>query len=288
MIPATTGAAVLVTDRDALTAARADMRGTVAAVLTMGALHDGHASLIRLARERADHVLVTVFVNPLQFGPGEDFERYPRTLDADIAIASAAGADVVFAPDRAQIWPVAPRVTVDAGPLQVLYEGALRPGHFNGVCTVVLALFNLLRPHLSVFGSKDAQQVAVIRAMVADLAVPVEIVGAPIIREADGLAMSSRNRYLSPVERSQATLLHRALLAGAAAGMAGASAVLQATKDVLAGEPDVAPDYVSLVTDSFDAVDASYEGNAMLILAARVGSTRLLDNISVALRAEGN
>ncbi|MCU1678499.1 MAG: Pantoate--beta-alanine ligase [Frankiales bacterium] len=248
----------------------------------MGALHDGHASLIRLARQRADHVLVSIFVNPLQFGAGEDFERYPRPLESDLAIAHAAGADLVFAPDRREVWPTPPKVTVDAGPVQHLYEGAIRPGHFNGVCTVVLALFNLLRPDISVFGQKDAQQLAVIKAMVRDLAVPVQIVGAPIVREADGLAMSSRNRYLSAAERADATVLSRALAAGAARGADGGGAVLDAAREVLASVPAVRVDYLDLVTPDFAPAD---EGGALLVVAAGVGGTRLLDNVPVALMA---
>lgn len=259
------------------------MTGRVAAVLTMGALHEGHASLVRLARERADHVVVTVFVNPLQFGAGEDFERYPRTLDADLLVAADAGADVVFAPTRAQVWPAPPLVTVDAGPLQHAFEGAIRPGHFSGVCTVVLTLFHLVQPHVSVFGRKDAQQLAVVRAMVRDLALPVEIIGAPIVREADGLALSSRNRYLSPDERARAVVLSRALAAGAAAGPRGRQAVLASASGVLASEPLVAPDYLELVTPAFDVADDTHPGDALLIVAARVGTTRLLDNVAVTI-----
>ena len=252
----------------------------------MGALHVGHASLIRLARERADHVIVTVFVNPLQFGAGEDFERYPRTLEADLAVASAAGADVVFAPQRFEIWSTPPRVTVDAGPLQHVFEGAVRPGHFNGVCTVVLTLFHLLRPQVSVFGEKDAQQLAAIRTMVRDLAVPVEIVGAPIVREGDGLAMSSRNRYLSPAERLSAGVLARALRAGADAGSSGRAGVLSAAAEVLATEPSVHTDYLDVVTADFEPAQA---GVARVIVAGRVGATRLLDNMPVALQgADGS
>jgi pantoate--beta-alanine ligase len=247
----------------------------------MGALHAGHASLIRLARERADHVVVTVFVNPLQFGAGEDFERYPRTLEADVALASAAGADVVFAPQRSDIWPTPPRVTVDAGPLQHVYEGAVRPGHFNGVCTVVLALFHLLRPQVSVFGEKDAQQLAAIRAMVRDLAVPVEILGAPIVREPDGLAMSSRNRYLSSADRQAAAVLARGLRAGAAAGRLGREGVLEAAAAVIAAEPSVQTDYLDVVTADFEPARS---GSARIIVAARVGGTRLLDNMAVELK----
>ena len=272
---------MLISDRAALTAARDALPGSVAAVLTMGALHDGHASLIRIARKRADHVLVSVFVNPLQFGESDDLQRYPRTLDADVELAVTSGADLVFAPDRADIWPAPPRVTVDAGPVQHLYEGAIRPGHFNGVCTVVLALFHLLRPDVSVFGDKDAQQLAVIRAMVRDLALSVEIVGAPIVREADGLAMSSRNRFLAAPERAAATVLSRALRAGADMSGAGRQAVFQAAGEVLATEPSVHPDYLDIVTPEFDI---AHGGDGRIIVAARVGAVRLLDNMPVALK----
>jgi pantoate--beta-alanine ligase len=188
--------------------------GHVALVPTMGALHGGHRSLMRLARERADTVVVSVFVNPLQFGPDEDFDRYPRDLAADTALCAEEGVDVVFAPSVGTMYPAPQMVTVDAGPMGERLEGASRPGHFTGVLTVVAKLLNLVRPDTAVFGEKDAQQIALVRRMVADLDVPVEIVGAPILRDPDGLASSSRNVYLSDAERRSALALSRALRAG--------------------------------------------------------------------------
>ncbi|MFD7033314.1 pantoate--beta-alanine ligase, partial [Streptomyces sp. NPDC059917] len=187
-------------------------------VMTMGALHEGHATLIRTARERAGtagQVVVTVFVNPLQFGANEDLDRYPRTLDADLEIAAAAGADAVFAPAADEVYPGgAPQVRISAGPMGTLLEGATRPGHFDGMLTVVAKLLHLTRPDAALFGQKDAQQLALIRRMVTDLNFPVEVVGVPTVREADGLALSSRNRYLSDPERRTALALSRALAAG--------------------------------------------------------------------------
>ena len=186
--------------RAELAAARDALTGTVGVVMTMGALHSGHETLLRAARERADHVLVTIFVNPLQFGPNEDFDRYPRTLDADLEICRRAGADLVFAPAVADMYPDGqPRVRVDPGPLGEELEGASRPGFFHGVLTVVLKLLQLTRPDLAFFGEKDYQQLTLVRRMARDLDVPVEIVGVPTVREPDGLALSSRNRYLRRV-----------------------------------------------------------------------------------------
>ncbi|MBM7168370.1 pantoate--beta-alanine ligase, partial [Streptomyces sp. G44] len=192
--------------------------GRRAVVMTMGALHDGHASLIRAARRAAGpdgEVVVTVFVNPLQFGAGEDLDRYPRTLDADVKIAEQAGADAVFAPAVDEVYPGGePQVRVSAGPMGTVLEGATRPGHFDGMLTVVAKLLHLTGPDVALFGQKDAQQLALIRRMVRDLDFPVEIVGVPTVREDDGLALSSRNRYLSPEERRTALALSRALFAG--------------------------------------------------------------------------
>ncbi|WP_461030984.1 pantoate--beta-alanine ligase, partial [Streptomyces sparsus] len=191
--------------------------GRRAVVMTMGALHEGHAALVRSARKRvgADgHVVVTVFVNPLQFGAGEDLDRYPRTLDADLELAAAAGADTVFAPSVEEVYPGGePQVRITAGPMGERYEGAARPGHFDGMLTVVAKLLHLTAPDLAFFGEKDAQQLALITRMVRDLNFPVEVVGVPTVREEDGLALSSRNRYLSPAERRIALGLSRALFA---------------------------------------------------------------------------
>lgn len=197
------------------------MPGRTAVVMTMGALHEGHASLIRAARERVGDeglVTVTVFVNPLQFGAGEDLDRYPRTLDADLKVAAEAGADIVLAPPVHEVYPGGePEVRIGAGPMGGRYEGASRPGHFDGVLTVVAKLLHLTRPDVAFFGEKDAQQLALIRRMVTDLNFPVRIVGVPTVREPDGLALSSRNRYLTPAERGTALALSRALFAGRAA-----------------------------------------------------------------------
>jgi pantoate--beta-alanine ligase len=257
------------------------LTGRVALVPTMGALHEGHRSLIRLAREHADHVVVSIFVNPLQFGPNEDFSRYPRTFEQDLAACEAEGVAVVFAPSVEEMYPSPLQVTVSAGTMGTIVEGAIRPGHFDGVLTVVLKLFNLVGPDVAVFGQKDAQQLALIRRMVADLNVPVEIVGALTLREADGLAMSSRNVYLSADDRLRALALSRALRAGSAER--APSAVLRAARAVLDGE-GVEPDYLVLVDPAtFTEVDDTYYGPAVLAVAARIGTTRLIDNVVLEL-----
>ena len=256
--------------REELAAARAGLRGRVAVVMTMGALHDGHVALLRAARAQADAVVLTVFVNPLQFGPGEDLDRYPRTLEADLALAAAEGVDLVFAPTPDVVYPAEPLVRVTAGPLGEVLEGAHRPGHFDGVLTVVLKLLHLVRPDVALFGEKDAQQLACIRRMVADLDVPVDVVGVPTVREPDGLALSSRNRYLSPDERSTALALSRALREVADTGDVAAG------RAVLDAEAGVAVDYLERVDPlSFDP-DPS---GTLVVVAARVGTTRLIDNL---------
>ncbi|MGY1717978.1 pantoate--beta-alanine ligase [Blastococcus sp. SYSU DS0552] len=275
--------------RPAVAASAAELRrlvdalpGPVALVPTMGALHEGHRTLVRAARERAGSVVVSVFVNPTQFGPGEDFDRYPRTWDADLAALAEEGADVVFHPPVEEVYPPgAVGVTVDPGPLGSVLEGAVRPGHFAGVLTVVAKLFGLVRPDLALFGEKDYQQLTLIRAMARELALGVEVVGVPTVREDDGLALSSRNRYLSPEERARAATLHQALRAGADAGPHGAEAVLAAARAVLAEAPDLVQDYLEL-TD-IDLGPAPAAGPARLLVAVRAGSTRLLDNTAVRL-----
>lgn len=270
--------------RTELAAALADAPGTVGVVMTMGALHDGHAELLRQARRRADTLVATIFVNPLQFGPNEDFDRYPRTFDADLASCAAAGVDVVFAPTRDEMYPdAAPMVTLDPGSLGGQLEGASRPGFFHGVLTVVCKLLQLTRADLAFFGEKDYQQLALIRRMVGDLDLPVEIVGVPTVREPDGLALSSRNRYLSADERVSALALSAALRAGAAVAETGADGVLAAAHRVLAGAAGVHLDY--LVLAGADLGPAPPEGPARLLIAARVGDTRLIDNIPLSLRA---
>ncbi|MET8752890.1 pantoate--beta-alanine ligase [Streptomyces sp. NPDC004667] len=304
--------------------------GRRAVVMTMGALHEGHATLVRTAREQAGpdgQVVVTVFVNPLQFGANEDLDRYPRTLDADLRIAEEAGADAVFAPAVEEVYPGGdPQVRITAGPMGERLEGATRPGHFDGMLTVVAKLLHLTRPDLALFGQKDAQQLALIRRMVTDLNFPVDVAGVPTVREEDGLALSSRNRYLSPFERHTALALSRALFAGRdrlaaqaalraraeaapasderAAGLARlgeirASADAHAVSAACSGLPDAVRaaaqhvleeagrhdpplvlDYLALVDpQDFTDVGPDFTGQAVLAVAAKVGATRLIDNI---------
>jgi pantoate--beta-alanine ligase len=256
-----------------------------AVVMTMGALHDGHRALLRAARDLvgADGpVIVTIFVNPLQFGAGEDFGRYPRMLEDDLAVCADERVDVVFAPSEEEMYPGGPpQITIDPGPLAAELEGATRPTHFAGVLTVVAKLLNLTVPVYAVFGEKDYQQLVLTRRMVSDLELPYQIVGVPTVREADGLALSSRNRYLSETERAVAPTLSRALTAGQEAGPRGAEAVVAAARALLSREPQVVVDYLAL-----RGVDLSPEpahGEARLLVAARVGDTRLIDNIAVHL-----
>ncbi|MFJ8668649.1 pantoate--beta-alanine ligase [Streptomyces sp. NPDC093600] len=314
-------------------------RGRRAVVMTMGALHDGHATLIRAAREyvgRDGFVVVTVFVNPLQFGAGEDLDRYPRTLDADLELAFAAGASAVFAPSAEEVYPGGePQVRITAGPMGERLEGTSRPGHFDGMLTVVAKLLHLTRPDVAFFGQKDAQQLALIRRMVRDLNFPVEIVGVPTVRESDGLALSSRNRYLATAERRTALALSRALFAasdrlaaqqalaaraaslpgsesraealsrlGEARAAADAHAVAQATAsewggadavraaaravldDAAKADPPLVLDYLALVDPAdFTDVADDHHGEAILAVAARVGTTRLIDNIPLTFGA---
>ncbi|GGO12677.1 pantoate--beta-alanine ligase [Micromonospora parathelypteridis] len=271
--------------RAELAAARAALTGTVGVVMTMGALHSGHETLLRAARKQADHVLVTIFVNPLQFGPNEDFDRYPRTLDADLEVCRRAGADLVFAPSVADMYPDGqPRVRLDPGPLGAELEGASRPGFFHGVLTVVLKLLQLTRPDLAFFGEKDYQQLTLVRRMTRDLDVPVEVVGVPTVREPDGLALSSRNRYLSESERAAALSLSAALRAGGQAADEGldAKAVLAAAHAAFgAGTPGARLDYLVL-TDP-ELAPGLESGPARLVIAAWVGATRLIDNAAIHL-----
>jgi pantoate--beta-alanine ligase len=263
---------------------RADLPGPVALVPTMGALHEGHRTLVREARQRAGSVVVSVFVNPTQFGPGEDYDRYPRTWDDDLAALAEEGADVVFHPGVDEVYPPGSvGVTVQPGPLGGVLEGAVRAGHFAGVLTVVAKLFGLVRPDVALFGEKDYQQLTLIRAMARELALGIEVVGVPTVREDDGMALSSRNRYLTADQRRTAAALSAALRAGAAAGAEGADAVLAAARAVLAGAPDLVPDYLEL-TDP-DLGPAPTAGPARLLVAARAGSTRLIDNVPVTLGA---
>jgi len=269
----------LVRTRAELAAARAGVAGSLALVPTMGALHDGHAELIRYAGTLADAVAVSLFVNPLQFGPAEDLDRYPRTLERDLELLDRLGVGLVFAPGATEMYPDGrPAVTVDPGPLGGLLEGASRPGHFAGVLTVVTKLLGLVRPDVAVFGEKDYQQLALIRRTVADLELGVRIVGAPTVRDPDGLALSSRNRYLSPEQRQQALALSRALRAGAEEGPSGAGSVLKAATEELRG---IDVDYLAL--RGVDLGPAPAAGPARLLVAARVGTTRLIDNVALTL-----
>ena len=280
---------MLIRTRKGLVAARAALAEPVVLVPTMGALHDGHRSPLRLARELAGQggsVLVSIFVNPLQFGPGEDFERYPRSLEQDLVVCAEEGVSAVFSPDRAQIYPAEPMVTVNPGPLGRVLEGKSRPGFFDGVLTVVLKLFQLTRPDAGVFGAKDAQQLALIRQMVTDLDLGVRIEAAPLFRDPDGLAASSRNSYLSRAERAAALALSEALAAGCALAAHGSAAVLAGARAVLdaaaSANPPVELDYLVLVdARSFTEAGLGYRGAATLLVAAKVGRTRLIDNISL-------
>ncbi|HET8658198.1 MAG TPA: pantoate--beta-alanine ligase [Micromonosporaceae bacterium] len=276
--------------RAELADARDGMAGRVAVVLTMGALHEGHAALLAAARAGADHVIVTIFVNPLQFGPHEDLDRYPRTLEEDLEICRAVGVDLVFAPARDEVYPDGePAVRVSPGPLGEQLEGASRPGFFHGVLTVVLKLLHLTRPHRAYFGEKDYQQLVLVRRMARDLDLPVEVCGVPTVREPDGLARSSRNRYLSPAEREAALALPRALAAGADAAAAGAGVegALSAAHRVFAGTAEVKLDYLVLTTPDLAPADAALAGPGRLLAAAWVGATRLIDNVPVMVGASG-
>jgi pantoate--beta-alanine ligase len=266
--------------RAELAAARARLPGSVAVVMTMGALHAGHVELIRQARKRADSVIMTIFLNPLQFGPGEDLAKYPRTFDADLELCTREGVDLVFAPSPDVVYPDGdPGIRVGAGRLGRTLEGASRPGHFDGVLTVVAKLLHLTRPDLALFGQKDAQQLLMIRRMVRDLDYDCEIVAVPTVREPDGLALSSRNTYLSPFDREAALALSRALEAGRAVSGEGAGAVRRAAREVLVREPLALVDYLVLVDpQTLEDVPEWYRGEALLLVAARVGRTRLIDN----------
>jgi pantoate--beta-alanine ligase len=275
---------VVATSRADLDAARAAMSGRVAVVMTMGALHDGHLRLIRVATECANSVLVTIFVNPLQFGPGEDLERYPRTLDADVERCAAEGVSVVFAPAVEVIYPPGESVARrEAGDLGERLEGEFRPGHFDGVLTVVARLLELTRPDVAVFGEKDAQQLALIRRMVHKGGCPVEVVGVATVREPDGLALSSRNRYLDPAQRARALGLSRALQAGASVAVDGAAAAISAARAVLADSDGIDVDYLEIVDDNTWRAPDDDTRDARILVAGRVGSTRLIDNVSVVL-----
>lgn len=326
-----------------LQAARANLPGAVGLVMTMGALHAGHLSLVEVAREHATHVVVSIFVNPTQFAQGEDYDRYPRTLEADLVELETVGVDVVYAPTVADMYPHPPQATIEPGAIAHILEGAVRPTHFAGVSQVVLKMIHRVSPQVAVFGQKDAQQYEVLRRVMCDLDVPVELVRAPIVRETDGLAMSSRNRYLSAEERQLSQALSRALQAGAASAIQGGTPaqIVAAAREVLenpavtasastssaatsqtsaAATPiasaaaadaigaanaaassslaQISVDYVTLAsTDSFQVICGYGEvprefaplpaggAECYLLVAARVGNTRLIDNTIVEVSA---
>ena len=251
-------------------------------VPTMGALHAGHRALLARARAENGFVVASVFVNPLQFGPAEDLASYPRDREADLAILAAEGTDLAFLPAEGEVWPSPPEVRLRVGGLADRLEGLARPGHLDGVATVVAKLLHLVGPSRAYFGQKDAQQLAVVRRMVEDLAFPNRIVACPTVREPDGLAVSSRNAYLSAAERERATALYRALSAGRDAFLAGRrdpGAVEAAARDLLEGAPGVELDYVALVEEATFEPAKQAEAGQVLATAARVGRTRLIDNV---------
>ena len=249
-------------------------------VPTMGALHDGHLSLVRAAkRVPGSVVVVSIFVNPLQFGADEDLDAYPRIVDADLALLRGEGVEIAFTPSAAAMYPDGPRTAVHPGPLGSELEGAARPTHFAGMLTVVLKLLQIVHPDRVFFGEKDYQQLVLVRQMVADLNVDTRVVGVPIVRELDGLAMSSRNRYLDPAQRELAGLLSAALLAGTHAASGGAEAALRAARAVLSEVPAIDVDYLEVRDPELGP--APLHGPARLLVAARLGTTRLLDNVAI-------
>jgi pantoate--beta-alanine ligase len=266
---------------------REALDGEVAFVPTMGALHDGHLALVDRAAEIAPTVVVSIFVNPLQFGPSEDLDRYPRTPDADLEKLAAHGVQYVFMPAVDELypqWPIATKVT--AGSVGGMYEGRSRPGHFDGVLTIVTKLLNIVRPTVVVFGRKDAQQVFLVSRMVRDLNLPVRVDVLDTVRESDGLALSSRNRYLDEKQRRAARVLSQALEAAVSSGDRGVDPAIAAAQSVLMGEPLVELDYLVIVNpETFLPVDEGYRGKAVVLVAAKVGTTRLIDNEPILLTA---
>ncbi len=259
-------------------------------VPTMGALHAGHLSLVEIAAARAEFVVVSIFVNPLQFAANEDFGKYPRTLDADTAALEHTAANLLYAPNAEEVYRQAngridTSITHHAGRAGDNFEGAIRPGHFDGMLTVVARLFDLVKPDLAVFGAKDAQQLFLVRELAAQSYPGLEIIAAPIVREESGLALSSRNRYLTAHERIQADSLSMALRAAVQQSENGPAQALAAARDALAQEPAVRLDYLALVDKStFEPVPEDFVGSALLLIAARVGNTRLLDNQEIDFR----
>jgi pantoate--beta-alanine ligase len=269
-------------DMQAVSLAWRKLGQQIALVPTMGYFHDGHLALMRYGRQHGDRLVVSLFVNPTQFGPGEDLDRYPRDLKQDAARARKVGVDVLYTPAAADMYPPGYQTYVSVEDLSQPMCGASRPGHFRGVATVVLKLFHQVLPHLAIFGEKDYQQLAVIKRMVADLNVPVEVVGRPIVREADGLAMSSRNSYLSPEERRSALGLYQALTEArviAASGENNADKILAEVKQMISQNPHTRLDYAVLVDPATLQNVGTIHGSARLAVAAWVGGTRLIDNM---------
>lgn len=253
----------------------------IALVPTMGFLHEGHASLLREGRRRGDILVLSIFVNPIQFGQNEDLDRYPRDMERDCRIAAECGVDIVFTPDAAGMYPSGFQTSVRVRDLSLPLCGASRPGHFDGVATVVTKLFNICRPDVALFGNKDYQQLAVIRRMTSDLNLPVEIVGMPIVREEDGLAMSSRNAYLSPAERRSALCLSRAIRQVRerfANGEHSAPILLAAARELIKAEPAAVIDYLELRDSASLAAVDTVSDTTILALAVKIGTTRLIDN----------
>ena len=260
----------------------------VALVPTMGALHEGHISLVKIAREHAPHVVVSIFVNPTQFGPNEDFSKYPRPIEQDLEMCREAGVDMVFNPEQAELYPAnSPELSIDVPQLTQTLEGQCRPTHFRGVCQVVAKLFNIVQPQVACFGRKDFQQLAVIRAMAKALDFPIEIIGCPIVRDPDGLAKSSRNRYLSPDERTRALSISRGLNAAKAdfaKGLKQAEQIIALVQSAILDPGSLAHvpvsiDYVAAVDATTLQPVATITGRTAILVAARVGVTRLIDNI---------
>lgn len=255
---------------------------SIGLVPTMGALHAGHASLVQAARRETDYVIVSIFVNPAQFGPREDLARYPRTWEEDLAVCSAEGANIIFAPTVEEVYPADFATHVEVDRMQDVLEGAARPGHFRGVATVVAKLFHIVAPDVAYFGQKDAQQARIIRQMVRDLNLPVQLRICPTVREVDGLALSSRNRYLSTADRRNATCLHRALQRAevlVASGERDARVIREAMLAILQATPGAELDYVELVNEATLLPISVVGGTALVVLAVRFGDTRLIDNI---------
>jgi len=270
----------------------ARLRGArIGLVPTMGYLHDGHLRHVAALQELVDRVVLSIFVNPLQFGPGEDYARYPRDLDRDLALAAEAGVDAVFAPEVAEMYPTPPETVVEVTALGHLLEGALRPTHFQGVATVVCKLLHIVRPDWASFGQKDLQQLFVVRRMVEDLNMRVQIVAVPTVREPDGLAMSSRNRYLTSEHRAAAASVYRALRAGLdslARGERDPWAVERVMAQTLAPVPDLSPQYVTVRTlPDFAPPAAEVQGRVALLIAARFPEARLIDNLVVEVTSDG-